>query len=89
MIDAESKLDKIKKIKEIIESNLTIEKYDWNRYVLEVTEKAKSINNLYEAFDRILHEIDEFCDSIKCSIRIPFVICMANTDYIESLMKNI
>ena len=73
LIDAESKLDKIKKIKEIIESNLTIEKYDWNRYVLEVTEKAKSINNLYEAFDRILHEIDEFCDSIK--VQHPDSIC--------------
>ena len=71
--DAESKLDKIKKIKEIIESNLTIEKYDWNRYVLEVTEKAKSINSLYEAFDRILHEIDEFCDSIK--VQHPDTIC--------------
>ena len=73
LIDAESKLDKIKKIKEIIESNLTIEKYDWNRYVLEVTEKAKSINSLYEAFDRILHEIDEFCDSIK--VQHPDTIC--------------
>lgn len=73
LIDAESKLDKIKKIKEIIESNLTTEKYDWNRYVLEVTEKAKSINSLYEAFDRILHEIDEFCDSIK--VQHPDTIC--------------
>ena len=73
LIDAESKLDKIKKIKEIIESNLTIEKYDWNRYVLEVTEKANSINSLYEAFDRILHEIYKFCDSIK--VQHPDTIC--------------
>jgi len=73
LIDAESKIDKIKKIREIIESNLTIEKYDWNRYVLEVTEKAKSINSLYEAFDRILHEIEEFCDSIK--VQHPDTIC--------------
>lgn len=71
--DAESKLYKIKKIKEIIESNLTIEKCDWNKYVLEVTEKAQSINSLYEAFDRILHEIGEFCDSIK--VQHPHTIC--------------
>lgn len=73
LIDAESKIDKIKKIREIIESNLTIEKHDWNRYVLEVTEKAQSINSLYEAFDRILHEIDEFCDSIN--VQHPDTIC--------------
>lgn len=73
LIDAESKIDKIKKIREIIELNLTIEKYDWNRYVLEVTEKAQSINSLYEAFDRILHEIDEFCDSIN--VQHPDTIC--------------
>ena len=71
--DAESKLNKIKKIKEIIESNLTIEKCDWNKYVLEVTEKSQSINSLYEAFDRILHEIGEFCDSIK--VQHPHTIC--------------
>lgn len=73
LIDAESKIDKIKKIREIIESNLTIEKNNWNRYVLEVTEKAQSINRLYEAFDRILHEIDEFCDSIN--VQHPDTIC--------------
>ena len=73
LIDAESKIDKIKKIREIIESNLTIEKNNWNRYVLEVTEKAQSINSLYEAFDRILHEIDEFCDSIN--VQHPDTIC--------------
>ena len=71
--DAESKLNKIKKIKEIIESNLTIEKCDWNKYVIEVTEKSQSINSLYEAFDRILHEIGEFCDSIK--VQHPHTIC--------------
>lgn len=71
--DAESKLNKIKKIKEIIESNLTIEKCDWNKYVLEVTEKSQSINSLYETFDRILHEIGEFCDSIK--VQHPHTIC--------------
>ena len=73
LIDAESKLDKIKRLEEIIKPELAIEPYDWNKYVLEVSEKAQSINSLCEAFDRILHEIDEFCDSIK--VQHPDTIC--------------
>ena len=73
LIDAESKLNKIKKLEEIIKSELIIEPCDWNKYVLEISEKAQSINSLYEAFDKILHEIDNFCDSIK--VQHPDTIC--------------
>lgn len=73
LINAESKLDKIKKLEEIIKAELTIETYDWNKYVHEISEKAQSINSLYESFDKILREIDNFCDSIK--VQHPDTIC--------------
>lgn len=73
LIDSESKLDKIKKLEEIIKSELAIEPHDWNKYMLEVREKAQSINNLYEDFDKILYEIDNFCDSINA--QHPNTIC--------------
>ena len=65
LIDAESKIARIKELIATINIELEIEQSHKNNYISQIKEEADYINGLYESFDKILYEINSFCDWLR------------------------
>lgn len=63
-IDADSKVSRIKKLTEYIESELCLSDAAWTEYILQVKNEATYINGLYVSLDKMIHEINGLCDSL-------------------------
>lgn len=63
-IDAASKVSRIRQLIECIESELCLSDLVWNEYILQVKNEASYINSLYVLLDKMIREINGFCDEL-------------------------
>lgn len=65
MINSEQKATQISNLKKSVDAVLKLKQAQWDKYILEVQEHVTKINDLYEGFERALHEIKVLCDSLE------------------------